>query len=474
MTTIKALRGAAISFRGNPFEQPADSCLVHHEDALVVIEDGRIQKIGPYSELVAELPAGVVPVEYPDALISAGFIDTHVHYPQVQMIGAYGSQLLEWLNKYTFVTEQQFADKAHAERAASIFLRELLRAGTTTAAVYCTVHPQSVDAFFEESVRFNTCMIAGKVLMDRNAPEALLDTAQRGYDESEALIHHWHGNGRQHYCVTPRFAPTSTEAQLDAAGALLRKHRDLFMQTHLCENPGEIEWVRHLFPERSSYLDVYAHAGLVGRRSIFGHAVHMTELDFCTCHQTGAALAHCPTSNLFLGSGLFRLFDAVNPERPVRVGLGTDIGAGTSLSQLQTLNETYKVAALTGNKLNAVQSFYLATLGGAHALYLDHRLGKLEPGFDADICILDCKATPLLEFRSSYCASLEELLFVLMTIGDDRAVRATYVAGECVYDRDRGGDKFLYPPRGITKESAIAADKSIVSGTMVAGRSSLP
>jgi guanine deaminase len=443
--TVKALRGATISFRGNPFEQSAETCLVHHQDALVIIEDGKIRAIGPYSDLVAQLAPDVVPVEYPDALISAGFIDTHVHYPQVQMIGAYGSQLLEWLTEYTFVAEQQYADEAHARMAAKLFFRELLRAGTTTAAVYCTVHPQSVNAFFEESSRFNTCMVAGKVLMDRNAPAALLDTAQRGYDESEALIARWHQNGRQHYCVTPRFAPTSTEAQLDMAGALLRQHDGLFMQTHLCENQSEIAWVLELFPKRSSYLDVYAHAGLVGQRSVFGHAVHMTEQDFCTCHQTGAALAHCPTSNLFLGSGLFRLFDAVNPKRPVRVGLGTDVGAGTSLSQLQTLNESYKVAALAGTKLNAIQSFYLATLGGAHALYLDDRLGKLEPGFDADICILDTKATPLLAFRSAYCKSLEELLFVLMTIGDDRAVRATYIAGECVYDRDREGETFRYP-----------------------------
>ena len=271
----------------------------------------------------------------PDALISAGFIDTHVHYPQVQMIGAYGSQLLEWLTKYTFVAEQQYADKAHAKLAANLFLRELLRAGTTTAAVYCTVHPQSVDAFFEESARFNTCMVAGKVLMDRNAPEALLDTAQRGYDESEALIHRWHQNGRQHYCVTPRFAPTSTEAQLDVAGALLRQaRRPLHADASVRESRARSNGYCSLFPNRSSYLDVYAHAGLVGRRSVFGHAVHMTEQDFCTCHQTGAALAHCPTSNLFLGSGLFRLFDAVDPKRPVRVGLGTDVGAGTSLSQL--------------------------------------------------------------------------------------------------------------------------------------------
>ena len=233
MTAIKALRGAAISFRANPFEQEAHASLVHHEDALILIEDSRIKAVGPYAELATSLPPGVVPDHYPDALISTGFIDTHVHYPQVQMIGAYGSQLLEWLEKYTFPSELQFADVQHARQGAKAFLRELLRAGTTTAAVYCTVHPHSVDAFFEESQRFNTRMVAGKVLMDRNAPDGLRDTAERGYAESKTLIERWHGKGRQHYCVTPRFAPSCSQAQLDAAGTLLREHEDLFMQTHL-------------------------------------------------------------------------------------------------------------------------------------------------------------------------------------------------------------------------------------------------
>ena len=443
-TSVSAVRGQAISFHDDPFHKAAKDCFVHYEDALVVMEGGKIQAVGPYATLASTLPAGVAPIEYPHAVICPGFIDAHVHYPQVQMIGAYGSQLLDWLEKYTFVAEQQFADADHAAAVATLFLRELLRAGTTTAAVYCTSHPQSVDAFFAESERFNTCMVAGKVLMDRNAPAALLDTAQRGYDESEALISRWHGRSRQHYCVTPRFAPTSTEAQLDAAGALLRAHDDLFMQTHLSENLNEIAWVRELFPARSGYLDVYAHAGLVGRRSILGHAVHLSEEEFCVCHETGAALAHCPTSNLFLGSGLFRLFDAVDPRRPVRVALGTDVGAGTSLSQLQSLNEAYKVAALRGDKLDALKSFFLATLGGARALYLDDRIGRLAPGFDADLCVLDAEATPLLEFRTRRCESVEELLFVLMTLGDDRAVRSTYVAGRCVYDRQRDRDRFAY------------------------------
>jgi guanine deaminase len=432
-----ALRSAAITFRGDPFIEEPARCLVYLPDALIVIADGRISDIGPADEVRRRLAPSVPITEWPDAIISAGFIDTHVHYPQTQMIAAFGEQLLEWLQKYTFVAEQRFADAEHCREIAAFFLRELLRAGTTTAAVYCTVHAQSVDTFFAESQRFNTRMVAGKVLMDRNAPAALLDTVERGYRESAALIERWHGNGRQHYCVTPRYAGTSTAAQLEMSGALLRERPDLLLQTHLCENREEIRWVESLFPQRGGYLDIYAHAGLVGPRSIFGHGVFLGESDFHICHQAGAALAHCPTSNLFLGSGLFRLFEAKCGSRPVRVGLGSDIGAGTSFCQLQSLNEAYKVAALNGGRLNAIQAFYLATRGGAEALYLDDRIGTLGVGYEADLVVLDPHATPLLKFRADYCADIEEQLFTLMMLGDDRAIRATYVAGERVYDRDR-------------------------------------
>ncbi len=434
--TTHAIRAAAVSLRGNPFEQPEADCLLHHADALLLMQDGRIAGFGDYADLHATLPPGTEVTHYRDAIITPGFIDTHVHYPQLQMIGADGAQLLEWLQRYTFPAEAQFAGPAHAAEAAELFLRELLRNGTTTAAVYCTVHPQSVDALFAAAQRHGALMIAGKVLMDRNAPEALCDTAQRGYDESRALIARWHDVGRLRYAVTPRFAPTSTEAQLEAAGALLRAHDGLYLQTHLSETAAEVAWVQQLFPERSGYLDVYAHAGLVGRRSVFGHAVHVSEPELCTCHQTGAALAHCPTSNLFLGSGLFDLRAATDPRRPVRVGLGTDVGGGTSLSLLRTAAEAYKVAALRGAPLSAVQALYLATLGGARALYLDERIGRLAIGNDADLCVLDLKATPLLAYRTRFCESVEEQLFALMTLGDDRAVRATYVAGVCVHDRD--------------------------------------
>lgn len=442
--TQRAIRGPALTFRGDPFLLPPGEALQHWPDALIVIEDGRIASVEDAETGLARLPAGVPVAHHRDALICPGFIDAHVHFPQMQMIGAFGAELLQWLDRYTFAAEQQFADAEHARDVAGRFLRELLRAGTTTAAVYCTVHPHSVDALFEESERFNTRMIAGKVLMDRNAPVDLLDTAETGYAQSKALIERWHGRGRQLYCITPRFAPTSTEAQLAAAGRLWREHPGTYVQSHLCETPGEVAWVRELFPERSSYLDVYDHFGLTGPRAIFGHAVHMTEADFACCHQTGSALAHCPTSNLFLGSGLFRMLDAKRLERPVRVGLGTDIGAGTSFSHLQTLNEAYKVAKLGGHALTPEQGFYLATRGGAEALRLDDRLGQIAPGFEADLVVLDLKATPLLDFRLGHARDLAETLFVLMTLGDDRAIRATYVAGEPVYERDRT-ESFLYP-----------------------------
>ncbi|HFZ0430707.1 TPA: guanine deaminase [Klebsiella pneumoniae] len=433
-TKLKALRAMILTFTSDPFTGAPGSCYRFYEDGLIVLKDGKIYSVDTYTENRA---AETELTEYPGCLITAGFIDCHVHYPQTQMIGAYGEHLLEWLDKYTFVTEQQFSDRAHAEGVARVFLKELLRAGTTTAAVYCTVHPQSVDAFFSESSRYNTRMIAGKVLMDRHAPDELLDDAETGYIESQVLIERWHGNGRQLYCITPRFAPTSTAHQLDEAGRLWRENPGTYMQTHLCETQEEVTWVNELFPERSNYLDVYHHAGLTGPRAIFGHAIHMSEQDFQTCHDTGSALAHCPTSNLFLGSGLFRLFDARNRGRPVRVGLGTDLGAGTSFSQLQTLGEAYKVSTLNGTRLTALEAFWLATRGGAEALYLDDRIGSVEEGYEADLTVLDFSATPLLRFRQSHTNDLIEKLFVLMTLGDDRCVRATWVAGECVYDRDR-------------------------------------
>lgn len=434
---VTALRGPALTFAGDPFLVGAEQALRYESDALIVVQAGTITAFGPYERTRGALPAGVAVTTYgPDSLILPGFVDTHVHYPQTQMIGAFGKQLIDWLQEYTFVVEQQFADETHAREAARVFLRELLRVGTTTAAVYCTVFPQSVDAFFEESERLNTRMIAGKVLMDRHAPAALLDTATRGYDDSKALIQRWHGRGRQLYCVTPRFAPTSTPEQMEAAGALWKEHPGTYLQSHICENRGEIAWVKDLYPQRRSYLDVYDYYGQLGPRAVYGHAVWFEEEDFQRCHDTGTAIAHCPTSNLFLGSGLFKLQVARHERRPVRVGLGTDLGAGTSFSHLATMNEAYKVAQLNGYPLTSVHAFYLATAGGAQALYLDDRIGAIAPGFEADLVVLDLRSTPIIDYRMKYCRDLEEALFIQLVLGDDRAVRATYVAGELRHDRD--------------------------------------
>jgi|TARA_R100000005_G_scaffold96724_1_gene86782 guanine deaminase len=432
----KAIRGRALTYRDNPFTRPIKDCLYYEEDALLVMEAGQIAGFGAADDLLHRLSPEVPVTRYEDALICPGFIDCHVHYPQTEMIGAYGKQLIDWLNKYTFVAEQKFADKAYALATAEVFLKELLRAGTTTAAVFCTVHPQSVDAFFETAAKINMRTIAGKLLMDRQAPEALRDTAQRGYDDSKALMEKWHGAGRALYAVTPRFAPTSTEAQMELAGTLWREHPGSYLQSHISENLSEIDWAMSLFPGRKSYVDIYDHYGQLGPRAIYGHGVHFAEEDFCAFAETGTALAHCPTSNLFLGSGLFRLERAMTGTPPVRTGLATDLGGGTNFSQLVSMNEAYKTAQLNGFALNAHQAFYLATRGSAEALYLEDKIGSLGVGFEADVIVLDLKATPLLSYRTGYAESLEELLFVLMMLGDDRAVRATYVAGERVYERD--------------------------------------
>jgi len=430
---VKAYRAAILHSIADPAVVGVEQSYEYFEDGLLVIDNGQVANVGHAADLLPTLK-GVDITEYRDALITPGFIDTHIHYPQTGMIASYGEQLLDWLNTYTFPTEQQFADKAHAADVAGIFLKELLRNGTTTALVFGSVHKQSVDAFFEAAEALNLRMIAGKVLMDRNAPDYLTDTAESGYADSKELIERWHGKGRLHYAVTPRFAPTSTPEQLELAGKLFGEFPDLYMHTHLSENRKEIEWVKALFPERSGYLDVYDHFKLIGARSVFAHGVHLCDDECKRLAETGSAVAFCPTSNLFLGSGLFDLNKL--EEHGVRVGLGTDVGAGTSFSQLQSLNEAYKVMQLQGKKLDPFKSLYLATLGGANALYLDDKLGNFLPGKDADFVVLDYNATPLISYRMQQAKTLDERLFALTMLGDDRAIKETFAAGHSVHRRD--------------------------------------
>ena len=403
------------------------------EDGLLIAEQGQILWFGTWNDAQPHLPANVEVQHYPEQLIIPGMIDTHIHFPQTEMVGAYGEQLLSWLNTYTFPTEIQFKDKAYAQQIAKFFVEELLKNGTTTALVFCTVHPESVDALFEAAAQQQMRLIAGKVMMDRHAPEALCDTAESAYNDSKALIEKWHGQGRALYAITPRFAPTSTPEQLERARQLKAEYPDVYVHTHLSENKDEIAWVKDLFPAQKGYLDVYHHYGLTGNRSVFAHCVHLEDQEWQCMHDTDSAIAFCPTSNLFLGSGLFPLKKTW--QQQVKVGLGTDIGAGTSFSLLQTVNDAYKVQQLQGDKLSAFESLYHATLGGAKALDLDDKLGNFNVGKEADFVVLNLKPTVLQQLRQSRAKSLEDSLFALFTMGDDRNIEATYIYGQKAYSQ---------------------------------------
>jgi guanine deaminase len=435
-TTTVAFRGSLLHFLRDPGDAMASDAVRHCEDGVLVVRDGRVVEAGTAGEVLPRLPAEARLEDYSGKLLLPGFVDTHIHYPQTDMIASFGAQLLEWLEKYTFPTERRFEDPRHAAEVAEFFLDELLRNGTTTAVVLGTVHPQSVDAIFEASRARGLRMVAGKVLMDRNCPEYLQDTAERGDAESRRLIERWHGRDRLLYAVTPRFAPTSSAEQLRRAGELVAEFPDVYLHTHLAENRNEVAWVAELFPSSRSYLDVYAGFGLVRPRSVFAHCLHLDDADRRLMAERGAVAAFCPTANLFLGSGLFDLRRA--REHGMAVGIGTDVGGGTSFNMLRTLQEAYKVAQLGGQTLSPYRALYLATLGGAQGLGLDDRIGSFEAGKEADFIVVDLAATPLLERRLRYARDLPEKLFTLIMLGDDRSIAATYAMGRKVYSACRG------------------------------------
>lgn len=428
--TQRLLRGRLLSFLEAPKSIDDHAAYRYEEDGAVLIENGTIKASGAYSTVFAQAEDDAIVNDHRPHLLSAGFIDTHLHYPQVQIIGSYAAALLEWLNTYTFVEEQRFGDPEHATRIGAAFFDELIRHGTTTAAAYCSVHRASADAFFEESHRRNMRMIAGKVMMDRNAPERLRDTPQSGYDDTKSVINNWHGKGRQHVAITPRFAITSSPEQMEMAQTLVREHPDLHMQTHLSENHAEIAFTKELYPWCEDYTAVYEHYGLLGPNSLFGHSIHLSDREADAMSQSGSVAVFCPTSNLFLGSGLFDLKNLDERENPVRIAIATDIGGGTNYSMLRTIDEGYKVLQLQGQRMTPLESFYRITLGNARALSLDHKIGSLEPGRDADIIVLDAHATPAMALRMETVSKLTEELFLLQTLGDDRAIAETYIAGE--------------------------------------------
>ena len=427
---LKVYRGELLHFLADPAKVALEDSYQYFEDGLMIIKDGLIDQIGDAKELLSTLDASIEITHYEEGLIMPGFIDTHVHYPQTEMIASYGEQLLEWLENYTFPFEKKFSDFDHAKSVAEFFLTQLLEAGTTTALVFGTVHKASVDAFFSVAQQKKLRMICGKVLMDQNCPDDLSDTAESGYQDSKALIEKWHNLDRLQYAITPRFAPTCSTEQLNKAGQLLSENPSVYLHTHLSENQAEIAWVNDLFPDSDGYLDVYDKSKLLGRRSVFAHGVHLHDSECQRLGETESAIAFCPSSNLFLGSGLFNLKQA--EEHDVNVGLGSDIGAGTTFSMLSTVNEGYKTQQLRGDKLSPFKSFYLATLGGAIALDLEGTIGNFSKGAEADFIVLDYHATPLMDRRMNHCKNLSEKLFILSMLGDERHIKATHIMGERV------------------------------------------
>ncbi len=424
---MRAHRGAILHFRADPGAHADPKSFEFFADGLLVVAAGRITALGPAQELLPGLPKDTEVILHADNILIPGFVDTHIHYPQTDVIASGGRQLLDWLRDYTFPTEAAFADALHARSVAEFFLDQLLRNGTTTAMVFCTVHRSSAEAFFQAAQLRQLRMVAGKVLMDRNCPQELRDTPQSGERDSRELIEQWHDKGRLKYAITPRFAATSSEAQLESAGRLAREFPDALIQSHLAENHAEVSWVRQLFPQARSYLDVYDHYGLVRERAVYAHCLHLDATDRVRMAQSGAAAAFCPTSNLQLGSGLFDL--AATDAAGMRFAMGTDVGAGTSFSMLRTLAAAYQVAQLSQQALPAVRAFYLATLGGARALGLEGKVGSLAIGNEADFIILDLKATALIARRTAQARTLAEKLLILMTLGDERAVSQTYILG---------------------------------------------
>ncbi|MBK0020332.1 guanine deaminase [Brucella pseudogrignonensis] len=422
------IRGRVLTFREEPQSLDDAQSYRYIEDGAVLVENGRIARLGDYADVSAEAGHDVQVADHRPHLILPGFIDTHIHYPQTQVVASYAANLLEWLNTYTFVAEQKFADEQHAEFIAERFLDELIRHGTTTAVAYCSVHPQSVDAYFRASQHRNMRMLGGKVMMDRNAPPALCDTAQSGYDDSKQLIARWHGKDRLDYVITPRFAITSTPEQLEASQVLAREHPECFIQTHLSENHEEIEFTKSLYPDAPDYLGIYEHYGLLGSKTLLGHSIHLEEREVKVMAETGSIAVFCPTSNLFLGSGLFDR-DRLKASG-VRMSVATDVGGGTSFSMLRTMDEGYKVLQLRGSRLNPFQSFYMMTLGNARALSMEDKIGTLDEGTEADIVVLDSAATSPMRLRMAAGATLEQELFLLQTVGDDRAIVETYIAGK--------------------------------------------
>jgi len=420
--------GQTLSFDNNPFTAGLGAARYQRQGA-VAVRDGFIIEVGEADALRARYSESQV-VDHGDALLIAGFVDAHVHYPQTGIIASWGKRLIDWLETYTFPEEMRFCDADHATRMAGLYFDFSLANGITSAASFCTIHPESVDAYFTAAQSRGMRMIGGKVMMDRNAPDGLRDTAQTGYDQSKALLEKWHGVDRLGYAITPRFAPTSTPEQLSAAGALWAEHPDCAMQTHLSEQREEIAWMKELFPDHPDYLSVYEAHGLAGPGAIMGHSIHLTAREIAALVATGSGVSHCPTSNTFIGSGLCDVRGLVGQGIPV--GLATDVGGGSSFSMLRTMASAYEVGQLRGDSLHPAELLWLATQGAADTLRIGTKVGNLVAGREADITVLDLASTPVIAQRAERADDIWGAVFPTMMLGDDRAVTQVYVAGKAM------------------------------------------
>ena len=420
--------GPLLRYAADPMTTPWEDAVFIDTDGALLLSDGRIEAVGKAAALKTLHPQAQIVSYGADHLICPGFVDAHVHYPQTAIIASWGKRLIDWLNDYTFPEETRLADPDYARAIATRYLDLTLAHGTTTVASYCTIHPHSVSALFEAAAQRQQCVVAGKTCMDRNAPDGLRDTAQSAYDDSKALIDQWHGRGRARYAITPRFTPTSTPEQLAALGSLWAEHPDCLMQTHLSEQTDEIAWVRALHPEAQDYLDTYEAHGLVGERALFGHAIHLTAREIDRLAETGAALVHCPTSNTFIGSGLFQM--AALTQRGIPVGLATDTGGGSSFSMLRTMAAAYEIGQLQHTSLHAAQLLWLATAGAARSLHLHDQIGHLAPGHAADITVLNLASTPAISQRAARASTIWDPVFATVMMGDDRAIADVWINGK--------------------------------------------
>lgn len=423
----KLLLGQTLCFSANPWQKPVEESVTHERHGAVLVDGGYIRAVATADELRAAHPQAEI-IDHGDSLIMAGFIDAHAHFSQTAIIASWGKRLIDWLNTYTFPEETRFLDRAYADHVAETYLDLNLSNGITTACAYCTIHPESVDAYFEASQKRGLRMMGGKVMMDRNAPDGLRDTAQSGYDDSKSLLRKWHDVDRLSYVITPRFAPTSTETQLEATGALWAQYPDCLMQTHLSEQTEEIAWVQELFPDQQDYLAVYEHYGLTGPGAVLGHSIYLSDREWDAVKESGSSFAHCPTSNAFIGSGLFNAKRAHDMKIPT--GLATDVGGGSSFSMLRTMASAYEIGQLRGDALHPAQLLWMATQGSADALRIGDKIGNLAAGREADIVVINLASTPVIEQRVKRADDFWEVIFPTIMLGDDRAIEAVYVNGQ--------------------------------------------